>query len=936
MSPSTSLPIASSRSLVCYARGVLAVARRLPRISGDLVGLLVDRCLEIDVEIRLDDNGGARLTGAAGAAGLKRGEHGGASGASGTEESEGDDEDDAMVLGFGTPGRGPSGTRGGLAPVTPFAKTAFHPSAHARANGAPAAAIPELLVPLRVDEMAEKLDRLMAELFSHLDAVLLNGAAPTVAPTAASSASAPEPRGKASPLFDQRARVESFDDHLFGCGSNLQSGLPRTPPRSVSSVASLSGDISGDPRRWPVPLGSAVGSVGRCVSEEEVVRLWSALSRCFEAKILLTHRSKFVQFLLLRFVALAPAFGPRFASGLATAVVERSAPHVRRVNATHYLASFAVRSKALSPTSLAAVLGGLLTWVEGQLPFEEDQHAARARQSRNAGGTTPRRAAGMMTPAVTPGAGGGGAGSTSGAGGVSAGAGLLDPSELGNHRLGVFYAVTQALFYALCFKGRALRRVLDDHDRRDQRDEGAGGGGGSSSSSSGGSSSSSSNSSSSSSSSSCEGGGGALADAAVGAQTDGAALDGDALKAALDPARWRRLCDSPLQPLALCLERVRVEFLSAATSLSLRLLSHSHARSLAASADAALRSLTTTAGLQLSRAPLRATPGTPFPGTPFPVPQTPAAVAAAALSSSRAGSPPLSTVPLQRVVSASLSAPAKAPVVRWAAATPVTPGVAIRRSTSAGLVSDPHAVVAARTPVATPGARIPLQRSSSVTSGATSGATAFFGAPPSKRKATTVSSVSGAGEFNRANPLDSFFPFDPYLLRTSHRFVADIYQDWEPHDSGDDEDDYDEEDEEEEEEEEEEGDDGEGEDEDALVVDFGSDETEEDTDDDNGAHLDSLGGLRKRPSGDSAMSLDSLGQSPVEPKRVRQRVAPGQSADDDDEDDDDDDDDDDDENDEDEDESSSGSDGALIDEEQDYNYHSDGGRRGRADSIGDW
>ena len=43
-----------------------------------------------------------------------------------------------------------------------------------------------------------------------------------------------------------------------------------------------------------------------------------------------------------------------------------------------------------------------------------------------------------------------------------------------------------------------------------------------------------------------------------------------------------------------------------------------------------------------------------------------------------------------------------------------------------------------------------------------------------------VSSVSGAGEFNRANPLESFFPFDPYLLRASHAFVADIYQEWEP------------------------------------------------------------------------------------------------------------------------------------------------------------
>ena len=31
-----------------------------------------------------------------------------------------------------------------------------------------------------------------------------------------------------------------------------------------------------------------------------------------------------------------------------------------------------------------------------------------------------------------------------------------------------------------------------------------------------------------------------------------------------------------------------------------------------------------------------------------------------------------------------------------------------------------------------------------------------------------------------ANPLDSFFPFDPYLLRHSYPFVEPFYNDWEP------------------------------------------------------------------------------------------------------------------------------------------------------------
>ncbi|CAN0477912.1 unnamed protein product, partial [Laminaria digitata] len=29
-----------------------------------------------------------------------------------------------------------------------------------------------------------------------------------------------------------------------------------------------------------------------------------------------------------------------------------------------------------------------------------------------------------------------------------------------------------------------------------------------------------------------------------------------------------------------------------------------------------------------------------------------------------------------------------------------------------------------------------------------------------------------------SNPLDSFFPFDPYLLRRSHAYVDTIYNTW--------------------------------------------------------------------------------------------------------------------------------------------------------------
>lgn len=43
----------------------------------------------------------------------------------------------------------------------------------------------------------------------------------------------------------------------------------------------------------------------------------------------------------------------------------------------------------------------------------------------------------------------------------------------------------------------------------------------------------------------------------------------------------------------------------------------------------------------------------------------------------------------------------------------------------------------------------------------------------------TPSRVTKAGGLGRgSNPLDSFFPFDPYLLRRSHAYVAGMYNSW--------------------------------------------------------------------------------------------------------------------------------------------------------------
>jgi hypothetical protein len=315
------------RCLVVYARGLLEVARRLPRLSGDLVALLVDRCLEIDVEIKLDEFGAARLTGQAAAVG-------GAAG--GGSESEGEDEEeDPMLLGFGTPLGKLTAPPGGVPPVA--------------SSASPCAAF-SVTAPLAVDEMAAKLDGLMLELFKHLDHVLVpklahhqdslapatprSSSAPDLTRTGSSSSSSSSSSLTASastPSLDAGARAHptgaaSSWGGVLDAGSSLEDS-----PRSPAGYPSLS---LSPPRRSPWPAAQAV--CGQPPDADAAARLWQALHGAFDAKVLLTHRSKFVQFLLLRFVHLAPQHGPTFASRLLKTATDKRVPHVRRVNAVSH------------------------------------------------------------------------------------------------------------------------------------------------------------------------------------------------------------------------------------------------------------------------------------------------------------------------------------------------------------------------------------------------------------------------------------------------------------------------------------------------------------------------------------------------------------------------------------------------------------------------
>ena len=85
---------------------------------------------------------------------------------------------------------------------------------------------------------------------------------------------------------------------------------------------------------------------------EIVERLSNQLIRIFEEKVLLTHRSKFVQFVLFFFAAKIESFGQKFGGRLVKLFLDESAGHVKRQSAILYLASYSVRANFLSVTMI--------------------------------------------------------------------------------------------------------------------------------------------------------------------------------------------------------------------------------------------------------------------------------------------------------------------------------------------------------------------------------------------------------------------------------------------------------------------------------------------------------------------------------------------------------------------------------------------------------
>mmetsp|Transcript_12145 Transcript_12145/g.44306 ORF Transcript_12145/g.44306 Transcript_12145/m.44306 type:complete len:719 (-) Transcript_12145:53-2209(-) len=156
---------------------------------------------------------------------------------------------------------------------------------------------------------------------------------------------------------------------------------------------------------------------------------FDAVIRSFEATVLFTHRSKFVQFIVLYICSLKPGTHcPAFCKLLLEYVMGPAMPIVKRQAAAAYLTSFLARATYVPLTECASVLSTLCGYAHS--------YADGHRRDRNAGRAPVETR--FVVPGPVPSEGG--------------------ASDVVWHmeRHGVFYVICQAIMYTMCYKMDAL------------------------------------------------------------------------------------------------------------------------------------------------------------------------------------------------------------------------------------------------------------------------------------------------------------------------------------------------------------------------------------------------------------------------------------------------------------------------------------------------
>ena len=103
----------------------------------------------------------------------------------------------------------------------------------------------------------------------------------------------------------------------------------------------------------------------------------------FEEKILLTHRSKFVQFVMFYFASKVVRFRDAFGTSLLRLFLDESAAHLRRQSAILYLASYLARANFISTQSISDMMMELLAWGEAYVVQRDKDEFARSSSQRD-------------------------------------------------------------------------------------------------------------------------------------------------------------------------------------------------------------------------------------------------------------------------------------------------------------------------------------------------------------------------------------------------------------------------------------------------------------------------------------------------------------------------------------------------------------------------
>lgn len=269
-------------------------------------------------------------------------------------------------------------------------------------------------------ENRKKLDGILKVVLDHLAAAhadtraLERNNTSTTTTTTTPSSQAPSAQHTALPSLSQNGK-DVFDSAF----ASASAGGPSSGERPIESTSRETTPTKADPTET--------------ASAEELERrltLFRTLLDIFDRTLLRTFKTRNVQFVLFYLCSLSLSSSDHFIGVLlGRALFDQDAPSVMRVAAAGYAASFVARAKYVDMAMTRKVVRHMCQYLEGQM----DDFA---------------RASAMAT-------------SFSGAGSKNAAAAA---AAAGGQELPVFYAVAQALFYIFCFRWKELLEEEDEMD----------------------------------------------------------------------------------------------------------------------------------------------------------------------------------------------------------------------------------------------------------------------------------------------------------------------------------------------------------------------------------------------------------------------------------------------------------------------------------------